>query len=80
MSMGHWWRTRRKRRRFRVENLKAAGSEPVDATMWLPHAAQAKSLGTGRGIEEIARGPGWRVRILPKLSVTDGANAVRTRQ
>jgi phage terminase large subunit len=35
-------------------------------------------LGTGRSIEEIARSAGWRVRIVPKLSVADGINAVRT--
>jgi len=50
----------------------------VYRTMWLPHDAQAKSLGTGRSIEEIARNAGWRVRIVPKLSVADGINAVRT--
>lgn len=48
------------------------------ATMWLPHDAQAKSLGTGRSIEELARNAGWRVRIVPRLSVADGINAVRT--
>jgi phage terminase large subunit len=47
-------------------------------TLWLPHDAQAKSLGTGRSIEEIARNAGWRVRIVPRLSVADGVNAVRT--
>lgn len=47
-------------------------------TMWLPHDAEARSLGTGRSIEEIARHAGWRVRIVPKLSVADGINAVRT--
>lgn len=50
----------------------------VYQTMWLPHDAQAKSLGTGRSIEELARNAGWRVRIVPKLSVADGINAVRT--
>jgi phage terminase large subunit len=47
-------------------------------TMWLPHDAQAKSLGTGRSIEEMARAAGWRVRIVPRLSVHDGINALRT--
>jgi phage terminase large subunit len=46
--------------------------------MWLPHDAQAKSLGTGRSIEEMARAAGWRVRIVPRLTVADGINAVRT--
>ncbi|MFY9839239.1 MAG: PBSX family phage terminase large subunit [Xanthobacteraceae bacterium] len=47
-------------------------------TLWLPHDAKAKSLGTGRSIEEIARSAGWRVRIVPRLSVADGINAART--
>lgn len=50
----------------------------VYAAIWLPHDAQAKSLGTGRSIEEMARNAGWRVRIVPRLSVADGINAVRT--
>jgi phage terminase large subunit len=50
----------------------------VYATMWLPHDAEAKSLGTGRSIEELARNAGWRVRIVPRLSVADGINAART--
>jgi phage terminase large subunit len=52
--------------------------EYVYGTMWLPHDAQAKALGTGRSIEEMARSAGWRVRIVPKLSVADGINAART--
>lgn len=47
-------------------------------TLWLPHDAKAKSLGTGRSIEEIARNAGWRVRIVPRLTVADGINATRT--
>lgn len=54
------------------------GKPYVYETLWLPHDAQAKSLGTGRSIEEIARAAGWKVRITPKLSLTDGINAVRT--
>jgi phage terminase large subunit len=50
----------------------------VYQTMWLPHDAGAKSLGTGRSIEEMARAAGWRVRLTPRLSVSDGINAVRT--
>ena len=52
--------------------------EYVYGTLWLPHDAQAKSLGTGRSIEEISRNAGWRVRVVPKLSVADGINAART--
>jgi phage terminase large subunit len=46
--------------------------------MWLPHDAEAKPLGTGRSLEKLARATGLRVRIVPKLSVADGINAVRT--
>jgi len=52
--------------------------EYLYATIWLPHDAEAKSLGTGRSIEEIARSAGWRVRIVPRLSVADGISAART--
>jgi len=59
--------------------LKELQAKPyVYSTLWLPHDAQAKALGTGRSIEEIARSAGWRVRIVPRLSVADGVNAVRT--
>jgi phage terminase large subunit len=47
-------------------------------TMWLPHDAKSKSIGTGRSVEEMARAAGWRVRIVPGLSVHDGINAART--
>jgi phage terminase large subunit len=43
----------------------------IYATMWLPHDAEAKSLGTGRSIEEMARG-GW-------LAGADCAEAERCR-
>lgn len=47
-------------------------------TMWLPHDARAKRLGSRRTIEEIVRGhAGWNVRITPNLSVEDGINAAR---
>lgn len=47
-------------------------------THWLPHDAKAKNLGTKKSIEELMRGKGFRVRIVPKLSLVDGINAVRT--
>lgn len=47
-------------------------------TIWLPHDARAKSLGTGMSIEEITRKAGFKVMIAPNLSVEDGINAVRT--
>lgn len=46
-------------------------------SVWLPHDAQAKQLGTGKSIEEITRGVIKEVRIVPKLSVSEGINAAR---
>ncbi len=46
--------------------------------LFLPHDAQATNLGTGMSIEEIARAAGFKVVIVPKLSIEDGINAVRT--
>ena len=47
-------------------------------TLWLPHDAAAKSLGTGRSIEEIVRTTGHKVQILDRVPVTDSINAART--
>jgi phage terminase large subunit len=46
-------------------------------TIWLPHDAQAKQLGTGKSIEDITRAAGFNVRIVPQISVLDGINAAR---
>lgn len=45
---------------------------------WLPHDAKAKQLGTGKSIEEMMRAAGRKVRTVPKLSIADGINTVRT--
>jgi phage terminase large subunit len=47
-------------------------------TIWLPHDAAAKSLGTGKSIEEIVRATGLKVQILDRVPVTDSINAART--
>lgn len=47
-------------------------------TLWLPHDAAAKSLGTGRSIEEIVRTTGHKVQILDRVPITDSINAART--
>jgi phage terminase large subunit len=49
----------------------------VYGTIWLPPDAKAKRLGTKRTIEEQVRQAGYRVRIVPRLSLTDGINAAR---
>ena len=45
--------------------------------LWLPHDARAKSLQTGRSIEEQFRGLGWKPRIVPELGLVDGIQAAR---
>jgi phage terminase large subunit len=47
-------------------------------TIWLPHDAKAKTLGTKMSVEEQIRAKGYRVRIVPKLSLADGILAART--
>jgi phage terminase large subunit len=47
-------------------------------TDWLPHDAKARTLATGRSVEEIMLAAGRRIRIVPNLSITDGINAART--
>lgn len=47
-------------------------------TIWLPHDAKAKSLGTGKSIEEIVRATGMKVQILGRVPVADSINAART--
>lgn len=54
------------------------GKRYVYGTLWLPHDAKAKSLGTGLSVEEIVRAAGKKVRLVPKLSIADGINAART--
>ena len=45
--------------------------------LWLPHDARAKSLQTGRSIEEQFRALGWKPRIVPELGLVDGIQAAR---
>jgi len=47
-------------------------------TLWLPHDAAAKSLGTGRSIEEIVRAAGFKVQLLDRVPIADSINAART--
>lgn len=50
----------------------------IYGTDWLPHDAKAKTLATGRSVEEIMLAAGRRVRVVPNLSIADGINAART--
>lgn len=45
---------------------------------WLPHDAKAKSLQTGKSVEETMISMGRKVAITPNLSIFDGINAART--
>src|SRR5687768_5239172 len=54
------------------------GKEYIYGTDWLPHDARAKSLATGRTVEEIMLALGRKVQITPGLSLFDGINAART--
>ncbi len=50
----------------------------VYGTMWLPHDAKAKRLGTKRTIQEQISQFGYTTRIVPNVSRVDGINAART--
>jgi len=45
--------------------------------LWLPHDARAKSLQTGRSIEQQFGALGWKTRIVPELGLVDGIQAAR---
>ena len=45
--------------------------------LYLPHDARAKSLQTGRSIEQQFTALGWRPRIVPELGLIDGVQAAR---
>ncbi len=53
------------------------GKEYTYGALALPHDATAKALGTGMSIQEIIRKAGYKVIIVPRLSILDGINAVR---
>lgn len=59
--------------------LKYLAAQPfLYGTHWLPHDAKAKRLGTKRTIEEQMKDAKLRVKIVPKLSITDGISAARS--
>lgn len=45
--------------------------------LYLPHDARAKSLQTGRSIEQQLTALGWKTRIVPELGLMDGIQASR---
>jgi hypothetical protein len=46
-------------------------------TLWMPHDAENKSIVSGQSVCDILRKAGFRVRMVPKLSLEDGINAAR---
>lgn len=46
-------------------------------TIWLPHDAKAKTIGTKKSVYEIFKEHHDQVKIVPKLSIVDGINAAR---
>lgn len=44
---------------------------------WLPHDAEARELGTGKSRRDVLASLGVKTRIVPRLSVEDGIEAVR---
>ncbi len=50
----------------------------VYGTHFLPHDSVAKQLGTGRSVQELMVGAGFKCQVIPKLSTADGINAART--
>jgi phage terminase large subunit len=56
------------------------GKRPYNyRTAFLPHDARAKTLAAGgRSVQQLVEGGGYRVRIVPSLSLVDGMAAVRT--
>lgn len=54
------------------------GKGYIYGTDWLPHDARAKTLATGRSVEEIMLAMGRKVQITANLSIFDGITAART--
>lgn len=50
----------------------------VYGVVWLPHDAENKLLGQQRTIKQQMEDAGYKVKIVPKISVADGINAART--
>ena len=45
--------------------------------LWLPHDAKKSELGTGKTVYDIIKNHGYRVEMVPNLSLIDGINATR---
>lgn len=60
--------------------LRELGKRPYNyRTAFLPHDARAKTLAAGgRSVQQLIEASGYKVRIVPNLSVADGLAAART--
>lgn len=54
-----------------------AGKKYLYGTLWLPHDAKAKTLGTKRTVQEQCRDV-YTTRLVPNLSIADGISAARS--
>lgn len=75
---------------MRVIDFYESSGEPITAymqvlkargykydTLWMPHDAENKSIITGSSVCDMLRQNGFKVRMVPKLSLEDGINAAR---
>lgn len=46
-------------------------------TQWLPHDAKAATFQTGKTTEELVRAKGYKVRVVPRISISERINAAR---
>lgn len=62
-----------------AQQLKLQGDQwkTMYDTHWLPFDAEARELGTGKSRRDVFKGLGVTTKIVPKLSVEDGIEAVR---
>ncbi len=59
--------------------VKLLQSKPyVYGTDYLPHDATSHNMATGKSVEGVMRSLGRKVTVLPRLSIAEGINAVRT--
>jgi hypothetical protein len=84
------WFWQQNKGEIRVIDYYEASGEPITSymqvlsargykydTLWMPHDAENKSIVSGQSVCDILRKGGYRVRMVPKLSLEDGINAAR---
>ena len=84
------WFWQQNKGEIRVIDYYEASGEPITSymqvlsargykydTLWMPHDAENKSITSGQSVCDILRKGGYRVRMVPKLSLEDGINAAR---